>query len=264
LPRRAETKDSHFISLRVFVFSAPLWLMPPMSLISFESVVKSYGGLRPLRLKRLDVGDGEVVGLAGFDKATTEVFANLVMGATLPDLGTVRAFGRATSDIADSDDWLATLDRFGIVSERVVLLEQFTPLQNIAMALTLEVEPMPAGVRTETEGFAREAGLGVDHWDLPLAGTTVAIRHRVRLARALAASPRVLLVEHPVAGLEPADIAPLAEDLKRAAAARGLAMVVLAAEPEYATPFAPRTLALNGGTGELTETGRGLLKRIFG
>ena len=235
-----------------------------MLLISFDSVVKAYGGLRPLRLKRLEVGAGEIVGLAGFDKTTAEVFANLVMGATLPDEGTVRAFGRATADIADGDDWLATLDRFGIVSERVVLLDQFTPLQNIAMALTLEVEPMPADVRTQVERHAREAGLSADQWDMPLAGTTVAIRHRVRLARALAASPRVLLVEHPVAGLEAGDIAPLAEDLKRAAAAHGLAMVVVTAEPEQAAPFAPRTLALNGGTGELTETGRGLLKRIFG
>lgn len=235
-----------------------------MSLISFESVVKSYGGLRPLRLARLDVREGEVVGLTGFDATTAEVFANLVMGATLPDQGTVHAFGRATSDIADSDEWLATLDRFGIVSERVVLLEQFTPLQNIAMAMTLDVEPMPADVRAEAEGFAREAGLKFQQWDLPLSGTTVAIRHRVRLARALAASPRVLLVEHPVAGLEAAEIAPLAEDLRRAAAARGLAMVVLAAEPAHATPFAPRALTLNGGTGELTEVGRGLLKRLFG
>jgi ABC-type transporter Mla maintaining outer membrane lipid asymmetry ATPase subunit MlaF len=235
-----------------------------MSVISIQSVVKAYGGLRPLRLKRLEVVAGEVVGLAGFDKTTAEVFANLVMGATLPDEGTVRAFGRATSDIADSDEWLATLDRFGIVSERVVLLDQFTPLQNIAMALTLEVEPMPADVRAQAEGFGRESGLAAADFDLPLSGTTVAVRHRVRLARALAAAPRVLLVEHPVAGVDAGDIGPLADDLKRAAAGRQLAMVVLAAEPEHARPFAPRTLTLNGGTGELTGTGRGILKRMFG
>jgi ABC-type uncharacterized transport system ATPase subunit len=235
-----------------------------MSLLLFDSVVKAYGGLQPLRLRRLEVGVGEVVGLAGFDKATAEVFANLVMGATLPEEGTVRAFGRATSEIADSDEWLATLDRFGIVSERVVLLEQFTPLQNIAMAVTLEVEPMPAAVRAQAEGFARDAGLTARDWDLPLSGTTVAIRHRVRLARALAASPQVLLVEHPVAGVEQADVAPLASDLNRAAAARQVAVVVLAAEPEHATPFAPRTLRLNRGTGELTELSKGLLGRFFG
>jgi ABC-type branched-subunit amino acid transport system ATPase component len=235
-----------------------------MSLLSFDSVVKAYGGLRPLRLKRLDVAAGEIVGLSGFDRASAEVFANLAMGATLPDEGTVVAFGRATSDIADGDEWLSSLDRFGIVSERVVLLEQFTPLQNIAMALTLGVEPMSEQVRAQAEGFARDAGLPPGDWERPLAGTTVATRHRVRLARALAAAPRVLLVEHPVAGVAADDVAPLADDLRRAAGVRELAMVVLAAEPEHAAPFAPRTLKLNGGTGELTGTGRGLLKRVFG
>jgi ABC-type transporter Mla maintaining outer membrane lipid asymmetry ATPase subunit MlaF len=235
-----------------------------MSVIAFQSVVKSFGGLRPLRLKRLEVGEGDVVALSGFDKPMAEVFANLVMGATLPDEGTVRAFGRATSDIVDSDDWLAMLDRFGIVSERVVLLEQFTPLQNIAMALTLDVEPLGGDVRTQVEGVAREAGLSVSNWELPLSGTTAAIRHRVRLARALAASPKVLLVEHPIEGVEPGDIGPLAADLRRAASGRQLAMVVLAADPALAMPFAPRVLSLNGATGELTETGRGLLKKLFG
>ena len=62
-------------------------------------------------------------------------------------------FGRATTEIADSADWLATVDRFGIVSERVVLLEQFTPLQNIAMSLTLDVEPLPDDVRQHVEGL---------------------------------------------------------------------------------------------------------------
>ena len=94
----------------------------------------------------------------GFDQTTAEVFVNLATGATLPEEGTVRVFGRATSEIADSADWLATVDRFGIVSERVVLLEQFTPLQNIAMSLTLDVDPLPADVRRRAEGWRVRPG----------------------------------------------------------------------------------------------------------
>ena len=74
----------------------------------------------------------------------------------------------------------------------------------------------------------------------------------------------VLLVEHPTAGLDSAEVTGLARDLARVAAARELAVVVLAAEADAAAPFAPRVLTLNGGTGELTETGRGLLKKLFG
>lgn len=234
-----------------------------MSLLRLDAVVKSYGGLRPLRLKQLEIRDGELVGLTGFDQTTAEVFANLVTGATLPEEGTVTVFNRSTADIVDSNDWLATVDRFGIVSERVVLLDQFTPLQNIAMSLTLDVEPLQDTVRVEAERIAGEAGLSPAQWALPIAGTT-AIRHRVRLARALAGSPAVLLVEHPTAGLEAHEVAPFADDLNRVARARALAVVVLAAAPAQVSPFARRVLTLNGATGELSEHATGLLGKIFG
>jgi ABC-type transporter Mla maintaining outer membrane lipid asymmetry ATPase subunit MlaF len=235
-----------------------------MSALHLHQVVKSYGGLRPLRLKELEVRAGEILGLGGFDQTTAEVFSNLVTGATLPEEGTVTVFGRSTADIVDSDDWLATVDRFGIISERVVLLDQFTPLQNIAMSLTLEVEPLGDAVRFEAERIAGQAGLSPDQWALPIAGTSAAIRHRVRLARALAGSPAVLLIEHPTAGVDPSEIGALADDVRRAAVARGLAVVVLASEPHYAEWFAPRLLQLQAATGDLTELRKGLLKQIFG
>ena len=151
-----------------------------MSVLHLDAVVKSYGGLRPLRLKQFELRAGEAIALAGFDQTTAEVFANLVTGATLPEEGTVTVFGRSTAEIVDSDDWLATVDRFGIISERVVLLDQFTPLQNIAMSLTLAVEPLSPEVRDEAERRAADAGLTAAQWAQPLAGTSVATRHRVR------------------------------------------------------------------------------------
>ena len=235
----------------------------PNPILEFSGISKTYGGLRPLRLRALSITPGFVVALAGFDQTTAEVFVNLATGATLPEEGTVRVFGRATSEIADSADWLATVDRFGIVSERVVLLEQFTPLQNIAMSLTLDVEPLPADVRQRAEQLAREAGVDGDAFDRQVGGGGVGLRHRVRLARALATSPAVLLIEHPVAGLEAHEIAPLASDIARAAATREVAVIVLAAEASTAAPFATQVLTLNGGTGELTETRRtGILEKL--
>jgi ABC-type branched-subunit amino acid transport system ATPase component len=121
-----------------------------------------------------------------------------------------------------------------------VLLEQFTPLQNIAMSLTLDVEPLPADVRQRAEQLAREAGVDGDAFDRPVGEGGVALRHRVRLARALATSPAVLLIEHPVAGLEAHEIAPLASDIARAAVTREVAVIVLAAEASTAAPFAAR------------------------
>jgi ABC-type transporter Mla maintaining outer membrane lipid asymmetry ATPase subunit MlaF len=233
-------------------------------LIRIDSLVKSYGGLRPLRLRQFTLEQGDRIGLAGFDRTSAEVFVNLITGATLPEEGTVSVFGRATGEIADSTDWLATVDRFGIVSERIVLLDQLTAAQNIAMSLTLDIDPLPDDVRGPTEALGREVGLTLEALGAPVADATPAVRQRVRLARAIAADPTVLLIEHPIASLGPDQVGPFAADLARVSAARGLGVIVLAAEAEHARPFVSCVLVLNGGTGELTEAKRpGLLSRLM-
>ena len=98
---------------------------------------------------------------SGFDQPSAEVFVNLATGATLPDAGDVSVFGRPTTAIDDSADWLATVDRFGIVSERAVLLDALTVIQNLAMPFTLEIEPPPDdGARARRGAGARGGAAG--------------------------------------------------------------------------------------------------------
>ena len=79
---------------------------PDGVLVRISDVVKNYQGLRPLRVRNLRVARGQSVSLFGFDKTASEVLVNLITGSSLPDSGTVHVFGRATTEIADSTDWL--------------------------------------------------------------------------------------------------------------------------------------------------------------
>jgi ABC-type iron transport system FetAB ATPase subunit len=139
------------------------------AVLELSGVVKDYRALRPLRIAALSVQPGEHVALVGFDQVAAEVFTNLVTGAILPEAGDIRVFGRPTSAIADSDDWLATVDRFGIVSERAVLLDQLSVLQNLAMPFTLEIEPPPDEVKRQASLLAHEVGLPESIWEQPIA-----------------------------------------------------------------------------------------------
>ena len=130
-----------------------------------------------------------------------ETFVNLVTGATLPDRGDVRVFGRPTTAIDDSADWLAVVDRFGIVSERAVLLDALSVIQNLAIPFTLDIDPPPEDVRERASLLAREAGLREADWLRPWQSSMPAAAIRIRLARALALDPDVLLLEHANAGL---------------------------------------------------------------
>src|SRR5262245_54396146 len=108
-------------------------------LVSMRGVEIDYRGLRPLRVAQLDLRRGERLALLGFDRGAAQVLVDLITGAALPDAGEIVVFGRPTGSITDSDSWLRELDRFGIISERMVLLDQLTAEQNLAMPFSLDL-----------------------------------------------------------------------------------------------------------------------------
>jgi len=121
-------------------------------LLRLRGVTKDYRSLRPLRIAELDVPAGRSLALVGFDQMMAEVFVDLITGAILPDSGEVVAFGQPTSAIPDRDGWLATLDQFGLLTDRAVLVEQFTVEQNLALPLSVAVEQMSVDMRERVEG----------------------------------------------------------------------------------------------------------------
>ena len=224
-----------------------------MTVVECSDVSKDFHGLRPLRIQQLTIGAGEQVAILGLDGPMAEVFVNLVTGAAVPDRGEVKVFGRATTAIEDSADWLATVDRFGIVSERAVLLDGLSTIQNLAMPFTLEIEPPPDHIRAQAIELAREVGLAEAGWTRPVAELDLADRLRVRLGRALALGPGVLLLEHASAGLAPPMAASLASDIRAIATRRGAAVIAATADQQFAAAVAQRVLVLEPGTGRLKE-----------
>ena len=214
-------------------------------------VRKTYAGLRPLRLNDLRVAAGERVALSGLDAAAAELFINLVTGAGVPDEGTVRTFGRPTSEITDGDVWLASLDQFGIVSPRAVLLEEATVEQNLAMPFTLSIDPIPREVADRVRALAEECGLSVDQLSAQAATLSGIARARIHLARAAALAPKLLVLEHPTADIAPADRETFGKDAARVAENRQLAALAITMDLDFAEPFAHRSLALEAATGAL-------------
>jgi ABC-type transporter Mla maintaining outer membrane lipid asymmetry ATPase subunit MlaF len=225
-------------------------------LLQLAAVSKSYGGLRPLRIAGLSVASGERVAILGTDAAAAETFVNLVTGASLPEEGEVRVFGRATRDIPDASAWLAVVDRLGLVSGRAVLLEALSPVQNLAVPFSLDIEPPSDEVRRRSLALAEEVGLSGASLNRPVAELEPAVQARLRLGRALALDPTVLIVEHVTAGLPRPDIVPLAELIAAVARGRRMAILALTADHEFADAVAARVFTLDARTGRLAERRR--------
>jgi|SRR5687768_10863940 len=227
-------------------------------LIEIAGVTKDYRAIRPLRIQRLALHQGESIALLGFDAAMAEVLVNLITGAQLPDEGEVRVFGRPTTSITAVDDWVTELDRFGLISTRAVLVDQFTAEQNLALPLTLEIDPLPDAIRTEVGQLASDVGLSSDELALPTAALTPTAQLRLRVGRALALHPRVLLAEHPNALLPREESSRFASDLARITEQRGIAALVMTADPAFARSVASRVLELQPATGAFLEKKLGL------
>jgi ABC-type polar amino acid transport system ATPase subunit len=222
--------------------------------VEITNVTKDYRGLRPLRVASLVVRARERIAIAGFDRTTAEIFVNLINGAVVPDAGEVRIFGSPTTAIANGDEWLESLDRFGVVTERAVLLDGMSIAQNLALPFSLEIDPMPDDVLARVRDLAGEMGIDERQLDRPAVQAAIGIRMRIHLGRALAPGPRVLMLEHPTASLPPEEVPAFARTVRTAVEARGIALIALTEDTAFAEQVAERALKLQPGTGALAST----------
>jgi ABC-type transporter Mla maintaining outer membrane lipid asymmetry ATPase subunit MlaF len=219
--------------------------------VELLGIAKSYGALRPLRIERLEIAPGEPVAVIGLDQPAAEVLIGLITGASLPDAGEVRVFGRSTREITDGDEWLAGLDRFGIVSDRAALLDALSVLQNLAVPFSLEIEPPSDEVRERAAALGAELLIGAALHDVRAGDLDGSGRLRLRVARALAFDPALVLLEHPSASVPPHEAPAVARDIRSALARRGAASLTLTADRHLAGAIASRVLVLEPASGRL-------------
>jgi ABC-type transporter Mla maintaining outer membrane lipid asymmetry ATPase subunit MlaF len=222
--------------------------------VDIRGVLKNYGGLRPLRIAALTVSKGERVAIDGFDRLTAEVLVNLLNGAVLPDEGDVRVLGQSTRDISNSEAWLASLDRFGLVTERAVLLTGSPLAHNLALPFSLEFDPMPDDLRVQVTAAAREVEMTDDQLEMLAGNASPELQMRVHLARALAMEPHLLIFEHPTVSLPRESVKPFAALVRRVSERRQLAAIALTGDKEFADEMAETALTLQPGTGKLAST----------
>jgi ABC-type sulfate/molybdate transport systems ATPase subunit len=221
------------------------------AVVEIAHIVKDYRGLRPLRLSALTLEEGERVALSGLDAAAAEIFVHLITGAALPDIGDIRVLGQSTSMITSGEHWLASLDRFGLMSPRAVLLDESTVAQNLAVPFGLQIDPVPPAVMSQVEVLSAEAGLATEWLSRPVRSVPGRVRARVHLARAVALGPAALVLEHPTVDVERRDVAPFARDVRRLAERRRLATLAITEDSAFAEGLEGRWLKVDLATGAI-------------
>ena len=225
-------------------------------LLQLDSVIKAYQALRPLRIAAFSVHRQDRLVLSGLDETAAEMFVYLVTGAALPDEGHVLVAGRNTREIATDTEWLSSLDRFGIVTRRAVLLESLSVAANLALPLTVAIDPLADDMRARVGRDAADVGIPLDRLDRPAGELSPVERLRAHLARSVAVGPELVMLEHPTAQLDQAEhSAAFGSTLKALSAARGFGWIAITEDEAFAQASGGTRMRLNPATGKI-EAGK--------
>lgn len=223
------------------------------AVLQCHGLVKHYRGLRPFRLRALEVLPGERVVISGLDVITAELLTNLINGATLPDEGELLVLGARTDAVTSETEWLASLDRFGIVTARAVLLDGMTVRQNLALPLSIEIDPVSPELAARADALGLDAGIEAAWLERPVHEAGADVRMRIHLARSLALDPALLLLEHPTAPLATGERGAFARQVADIAGRRTLTLIACSQDRTFASEVATRYLQWQPGSGDLIE-----------
>jgi branched-chain amino acid transport system ATP-binding protein len=211
---------------------------PEPPLLVVEDLVKRFGGFRALDGVSFHLAPGEVLGLVGPNGSGKTTCINVISGLYPPDGGRVSYLGHSIGGVASH-----VLARRGInrtfQSPKPFL--SLTVRENVLVAATYG----NAGVAPDLDALLASVELDTLA-DRPAGELNSAQQKTLDLARALATSPRVLLVDELAAGLNPAELGRMADRL-RALAAGGMALLVVEHLMGFIDRVTDRVAVMNAG-----------------
>jgi len=212
-------------------------------MIGYAHVTKSFGALRAVDDVSLDIGEGEflaVVGGSGSGKTTLLRLANRLIEA---DRGTITLEGEDVQNI----DPVALRRRIGYVFQSGGLFPHLSVADNIGITPKLLGTP-PAEIATRVDELIELMQLDrAAHRDRLPEALSGGQRQRVGVARALAARPRILLMDEPFGALDPLTRDALGEDFRELQRKLGLTTVMITHDMTEAILLADRIAVMRGG-----------------
>jgi branched-chain amino acid transport system ATP-binding protein len=175
-----------------------------MPLLEVERVSKGFGGVRAVHDVSFGLDEGELIGIMGPNGSGKTTLFNVIAGAFAPDAGQVHLAGQRISGLSPHRVCARGVARtFQLVRPFAGL----TALENVLVGRLFGRRP---GARADAVAEAERllALVGLEgRAAAPAARLTLIDRKRLELARALATSPRLLLLDEFLAGLNPAETA---------------------------------------------------------
>jgi branched-chain amino acid transport system ATP-binding protein len=215
-----------------------------VALLELEKVTRRFGGIVALDEVSLTVSEGEIAGLIGPNGAGKTTAFNVITRLYTPNDGAVRYAGR---DLLKSPPHRVV--RLGIARtfQNLELCSHMSVLDNVLVGAHIHGRP---GRDRKLRGRALEL---LDHLRLreyashPAAGLPFGTLKRIEIARALAAEPKLLLLDEPAGGLNHEEVAELGELIRALRADYDLTILLVEHHMNLVMSVSDRVTVLNFG-----------------
>lgn len=214
-----------------------------MTLLSIRHVTKRFSGLTAVNDVSFDVAAGEIVGLLGPNGSGKTTLINLVSGALPATQGTVHL-----GDLTLTGKRPDQIARAGVARtfQLVRILPSLTLMENVMIPAIFGPTSNPdREARRIVEESLERVGLS-QRADTSASELTYIDQKRLELARALAAKPKVLLLDEWLAGLNPTELTDGIE-LIRTLRESGMTILMVEHIMEAVRALCPRVVIMNSG-----------------
>ncbi len=227
------------------------------SALEVRGVTVRFGGLVALNKVDVTVPAGGVVAVIGPNGSGKSTLFNVITGL-VPATGSIRFRGRELLGLRPHEVLELGVAR---TFQNIRLFPTLTVLENVLIGRhsRLRSGSIASVLRLRRqrveEGDARQSVLDIivlfgnrlaPRVSQAVAGLSYANRRRVEIARALASRPRILLLDEPTAGMNPAETLELAEQIK-SLHATGLSILIIEHKLDVVTALADTVIVLDHG-----------------
>ena len=231
-----------------------------MPLLEISEVSLGFGGLQVLNSLDMSVAEGEILSVIGPNGAGKTTLFNLITGVYQPDSGDVRFDGHSLIGLDPH-----RINNMGIARtfQNLRLFLNMTVKENVLVTMygrnragiAAGALGLPRARREERAMHQRAEELlsffGTRlqgyRFDQPAYSLSYANRRRLEIARALATSPRLLLVDEPAAGMNPTETHEITELIGRLRTELGLTILIIEHDMHVVEGVSDRVVALDYG-----------------
>ena len=253
----SESKTNHALTASISDSGTASHLHTPKVILQIKNLGIDFGGLTAVNNLDMDVYEGEIYGLIGPNGAGKTTVFNMLTKVYQPTRGTITLDGK---DFAKLDPVQANLSGIARTFQNIRLFDNLSVLDNVktGMQNSLKYSLLDSIFRTgrfrsverESDTKALELldifGLK-DFADLSAGNLPYGAQRRLEIARAMATSPKLLLLDEPAAGMNPQETEDLMDMIRTVRDHFGISILLIEHDMKLVMGICERITVLNFG-----------------